>query len=117
SGTGGGSGNPVVATIAASSTGAASTSANALTVTGAGTFVLDANQAGNTTYNAAPQVQQTLVVSPASQTINFTAPASPITFVPNETVALSATGGGSGNPVVFTIDSTGERRVRNGGQT
>jgi fibronectin-binding autotransporter adhesin len=106
SATGGDSGNPVVFTIDSSSTGAGSISGHTLTVTSAGTFVLDANQAGNTNYSAAPQVQETLVVIPANQTINFTAPASPISFVPNETVTLSATGGGSGNPVVFTIDSS-----------
>jgi hypothetical protein len=35
---------------------------NILTVTGAGNIVLDANQAGNTNYEAAPQVQQTQIV-------------------------------------------------------
>ena len=41
-----------------------------------------------------------------SQTIDFTPPASPITFAVGETVQLSATGGGSINPVVFSIDSS-----------
>jgi uncharacterized repeat protein (TIGR03803 family) len=106
---GGGSGNPVVFSIDPSSTGAGSISGNILTITGPGTFVLDANQAGTTDYAAAAQVQQTLVVRSASQTINFTPPTTPISFVPNETVGLSATGGPSGNPVVFRIDpsSTG----------
>ena len=39
-----------------------------------------------------------------SQTINFPPPASPVTF-PVSPITLSATGGGSGNPVVFSIVS------------
>ncbi len=42
----------------------------------------------------------------SDQIISFTAPFSPITFAPNETVNLSASGGGSGNPVTFSIDSS-----------
>src|SRR5262249_42434278 len=100
---------PVVFSIDATSTGSGSINGSVLTVTGAGSIVLDANQAGNGNYNAAPQVQQTLVVGPAGQSISFTAPSSPIAFVPNVTVSLQATGGASGNPVTFSIDpsSTG----------
>ncbi len=106
SASGGASSNPVVFSIDASSTGAGSISGTTLTVTGAGTFVLDANQPGDSNYNAATQVQQTLGVNKADQTISFTAPTSPITFVPNETVNLSATGGASGNSVTFSIDAS-----------
>jgi len=103
--TGGGSGNPVVFTIAGG-TGTGTLSGNTLTVTTAGSFVIDANQAGNANYTAAPQVQQTAVVNLASQAINFTQPTTPITYAPSLTVSLVATGGASGNPVVFTIDGT-----------
>ncbi len=99
------SGDQVAFSIDSSSTGTGSISGSTLTVTGAGTFIIDANQAGDSNYNAATQVQQTLVVNKASQTISFPPPTSPIAFVPNETVNLSATGGASGNPVVFSIDS------------
>ena len=58
--TGGASGNPVVFSIDASSTGAGSISGSTLTVTSVGSFVIDANQAGNSTYSAAPQVQRTV---------------------------------------------------------
>ena len=49
-----------------------------LNYTAAGTCVVDANQAGNTTYAPATQVQQSITVSHlrALQTITFTAPAS-----------------------------------------
>jgi hypothetical protein len=103
--TGGASSNPVVFSIDTQhSTGTGSINGNILTVTGAGSFVIDANQAGNTNYSAAPQVQLTLVVNPASQSITFTA-LSPIPFAPGEMITLSATGGTSGNPVVFSIDT------------
>jgi multisubunit Na+/H+ antiporter MnhE subunit len=105
SATGGGSGNPVVFTIAGG-TGTGAISGNTLTVTTAGSFVIDANQAGNANYTAAPQVQQTAVVNLAAQAINFTQPTTPITYAPSLTVSLVATGGASGNPVVFTIDGT-----------
>ena len=104
SATGGASGNAVVFTIDASSTGTGSISGSTLTVTGAGTIVLDANQAGNANYTAAAQVQQTLVVNKASQTITF-GPLSPVTYGVAP-ITLSATGGASGSPVVFTIDAS-----------
>ena len=108
--TGGGSGNPVVFTVDQSSDSGVCTvsGTNGATVNylAAGSCVIDANQAGNADYSAAPQVTQTITVGPAgstAQTINFTAPASG-TVGGSDT--LSATGGGSGNPVVFTVDST-----------
>jgi hypothetical protein len=104
--TGGASGNAVVFTIDQSSTATGSISGSTLTVTGTGSLVIDANQPGNANYSAAPQVQRTLVVNaPIPQAINFTQPASPVTYAPNLTVSLVATGGGSGNPVIFTIDA------------
>jgi sugar lactone lactonase YvrE len=104
--TGGASGNPVVFTIDASSTGTGTISGSTLTVTGVGTLVIDANQAGNASYSAAPQVQRTLVVNQAAQTISFTQPSSPVTFASGLTVPLTATGGASGSPVTFTIDAS-----------
>jgi hypothetical protein len=66
-----------------------------------GSCVIDANQAGNDTYAAAPQVQRTISVGKRAQSISFTPPAS--AFV-GGSATLSATGGGSGNPVVFSVD-------------
>ena len=71
----------MVFSVDASSTGAGSistttvtgnTSTATLTVTTAGTIVLDANQAADANYLAAPQVQEVLVVNQATQTIAFT---------------------------------------------
>ena len=102
SATGGNSGNPVVFTVDPSSSAGACRIAETLVVfTGVGTCTIDANQAGNTNYQAAPQVAQTTAVTGTPQTITF----SPISRgLVGQTAKLNATGGNSGNPVVFTID-------------
>ena len=104
--TGGGSGNPVVFSIDSSSgAGVCSISSGTVSFTGAGTCVIDADQAGNADYDAAAQQQQSFTVVKASQAIAFTSsPPSPAVFGGSYTPA--ATGGGSGNPVVFSIDSS-----------
>ena len=104
--TGGASGNSVTFSIDGSSTGAGSINGSTLNVTGVGTFVIDANQAGNSTYSAATQVQKSVVVTQAAQAINFTPPATPVTYSSGLTISLSATGGASGNSIVFTIDTS-----------
>jgi hypothetical protein len=99
---GGGSGNPVVFTVDPASAEVCSVSGtNGATVnyTAAGTCVIDANQAGNGTYVAAPQVQRTISVKIA-QSISFTLPGPAFVF---GSATLSAQGGGSGNPVVFSV--------------
>jgi hypothetical protein len=99
--TGGASGNAVTFSVAS---GPGTVNGSTLTVTGVGTIVVAANQAGNANYAAATQVTQPVVVNQASQTINFTAPASPVVYgvLP---ITLVATGGASGNPVTFSIVS------------
>jgi len=97
------SGLTVAFTIDSSSTsGACSVSGTTLTFTGVGNCVIDANQAGNGSYSAAPQVQQTVVINQASQTITGFNPPSTYTYG-SGTITLSATGGASGNAVTFTI--------------
>jgi sugar lactone lactonase YvrE len=104
--TGGASGNAVVFAIDKSSTATGSITGNTLTITGIGNFVIDANQAGNATYAAAPQVQKAFVVSQAPQAINFTQPTSPVVLSSGLTITLTAAGGASGNAVVFTLDES-----------
>ena len=108
SATGGASGNPVVFSVdSTSGSGVCSVSGtNGATVNylAAGSCVIDANQAGGTGYAAAPQVQQTVTVSATgSQAITFPNPGPGIV---GQSATLSATGGASGNPVVFSVDST-----------
>ena len=116
SATGGGSGNPVVFSVDPSTgPGVCAVSGATVTYTAAGSCVVDANQAGNSKYAAAPQVQQTITVNGIAQSISFTAPASGTAL---SSATLSATGGGSGNPVVFSVDpSTGSRVCRVSGAT
>jgi serine/threonine-protein kinase len=105
SATGGGSGNPVVFSVdPASGPGVCTVSGTTVTYTAIGTCVIDANQAGNGHYADAPQVQHTVTVNGITQSISLTAPA--LGHV-RDSGHLSATGGGSGNPVVLTSASGG----------
>ena len=128
---GGGSGNPVTLGIDPPSAPVCSISGSTVTFTQAGSCVIDANQAGNDKYQAAPEAQQLVTVNggrPSSgnssggtnstggsstgnssggsltgQTITFTsAPQGP--YFPGDTYQVAATGGGSGNQVKFSID-------------
>ena len=81
--------------------GPATLSGNTLTITGVGTVVVAANQAGNANYTAASQVTASVVVNQASQTITFTPPVSPVTYGVAP-IALSATST-SGLPVTFSL--------------
>ncbi len=98
--TGGGSGNPVV--FATSTPTMCSVSGNVVTVLQANDVcTLTANQAGNATYSAAPELTGYVVINKAPQVVTFPQPPTPGTYAPNLTFTVSATGGASGNPVVF----------------
>jgi PKD repeat protein len=81
------------------------TSGAIVSFVGAGTCTIDANQAGNGEYEPAPQVAQSFSVAKGAQTIEFTSKA-PTGASVGGTYEVKATGGASGNPVTFTIDST-----------
>ena len=105
---GGGSGNPVIFTIDAAASAVCSISLAVVSFLAVGTCTINANQAGNgTTWAAAPQVTQSFAVgaAPAAQTITFTSTAPGTASVGGATYAVTAIGGGSGNPVIFTIDA------------
>jgi hypothetical protein len=72
--TGGASGNPVVLSIDGSASSVCSISGSTVTFDQQGTCVIDANQAGNFDYTAAPQVQQSFSVQPAAVVASATAP-------------------------------------------
>lgn len=95
--TGGASGNPVL--YASSNNAVASISGNTVQINGAGTCVITASQAGNANYLAAVDVNQSLTVNQAAQTISFSPLSSKlITDLP---FTLNATGGASGNSVTY----------------
>jgi len=98
SATGGGSGNPVI--LSSGSGKVCTVSGNTVTFIAGGSCTIDANQAGNAEYSAAPQVQRTIEVSQLPQSITFFAPPSGTVL---SSASLSAIGGGSGNPVVFSV--------------
>jgi hypothetical protein len=100
SATGGGSGNAVTFNV---TSGPGTINGSTLTITGAGTVVVTANQAGSINYTAATQVTRNIIVNQASQIIVFAA-ASPVTYGVSP-ISLSATGGSSGNPVAFSLVS------------
>lgn len=105
SATGGASGNPLVfsvdATSAAGACSLAGTNNATVSYGAAGKCVVDANQAGNTTFAAAAQVQQTITVNaaPVAQTITF--PAVAAKTLAQSPVTVSATAS-SGLAVTFT---------------
>jgi hypothetical protein len=101
--TGGGSGNPVIFTIDSTTASVCTISGATVTFNQAGTCLIDANEAGNAQYKSAPQQQQTATDQQISQTIIFTSVPPTRVFL-DDTYMVTATGGGSGNPVTFTID-------------
>jgi hypothetical protein len=105
SATGGDSGNPVVFTIDPSSGGVCTIAGATVSFTGVGTCTVNADQAGHANYLDAPQETQSFPLAQAPQAITFTSTA-PTDAVYGGTYEVSATGGGSGNPVVFTIDAS-----------
>jgi hypothetical protein len=93
------SGLPITYSIVS---GSATVTGNMLTITGAGTVVINAAQAGNTNYNAATPVSQNLTVQKANQTISF--PAIGPKNLGDPPFALSATAS-SGLAISFRVVS------------
>lgn len=91
------SGLPVSFSIAS---GPATISGNMVHITGAGNVTVRASQAGNGNYNPAPDVDQSFTVAAANQTITFAALADKT--YGDAPFTVTATGGGSSNPVTFS---------------
>ena len=88
--------------VSFSSSGACSNTGNTFTMTAStGTCTVNYDQGGNSNYNPAPQVAETVNAQKANQTINVTTHA-PASASFNEQFMVAATGGGSGNPVTFS---------------
>jgi hypothetical protein len=105
------SGLPVVLTIDAISSTVCTIDNGTVTFIGAGPCVVDANQGGDATYDAAPQEQQSFDVasgggaSPQTITFTSTAPADAVVDGPSYFVTAIAS---SGLPVVLTIDAASD---------
>ena len=100
SATGGASGNAV--TFASTTPAVCSVSGNVATIQTAGACALTADQTGSSNYNTALQATASVTINKASQSITGFNPATPIAYTSGGTFALTATGGASGNAVVFT---------------
>jgi hypothetical protein len=101
SATGGSSGNAVVIASSGACTGGGSNSASITMGSGTGTCTVTFNQGGDANYNAAAQVGQSTTAQKANQVITVVTPA-PANAEYNASFTVSATGGGSGNPVTYT---------------
>jgi hypothetical protein len=113
--TAGASGNAVVFTVDKASTGTGTITGNTLSVTAAGNLVIDANQAGNSNYVAAPQAQETLAIlgTLPVQSITFNNPGTQVAGTP---LTLTATAT-SGFPVTFASGATSVCTVASAGST
>src|SRR5205807_8404423 len=79
--------------------GPATLSGNTIHITGAGNVTVRASQAGDNSYNAAPDIDRSFTVAKAIQAITFAA-------LPDRTLGdlpftVTASGGRSSNPVTF----------------
>ena len=98
--TGGDSGNAVV--FASTTPALCTVSGDTVSIVTVGYCTLTANQPGNGEYSAAPQVNFGVSIIKAVQLITGTPPDSPIFYSPGSSFTVALTGGGSGNPVVYT---------------
>jgi alpha-tubulin suppressor-like RCC1 family protein len=79
---------PATLTAAPASAGVCAVAAGVVTFTGAGSCVVNADQAGNSVYAAATRISQTINVAKAGMTVALTAAAA--TVLPGATVQLTA---------------------------
>jgi hypothetical protein len=91
SATGGASGNPVTFSVDARASSVCSVVGSTVSFIGEGTCVVDANQAGNSSFSQAAQVQQSFSVVPPAQAIT----------------SVHAAAATVGTPFAFTVTTTG----------
>jgi hypothetical protein len=94
-------GTTSIGTGTLNNSGVATLSISSLAV---GTQSITASYAGSTSFNSSTSTMLSQVVNLDPQTITFTAPPSPVTYGVAP-ITLSATGGGSGNAVTFSVVS------------
>jgi sugar lactone lactonase YvrE len=104
SATGGTSGNPVTFSVLFGP--GSITGGNTLNITGAGTVGVAANQAGSSTYSAATQVQQTLVVYKATPPILLASNSNPVLLGNSITLTTTLTGPSVPTGTVTFYDGT-----------
>lgn len=102
------SGWPIVYSVIS---GPATVSGNILTITGAGSVTVEADQSGNTAYSAAPPNQQTFTVNPEATSVTWVTPAPIVYGTLLSGAQLDATGSVAGtlvyNPPAGTLLTAG----------
>jgi hypothetical protein len=98
-----------LAVIFSVSSGPCTVSSNTLTVTGAGTCVVAANQPGNADYTAAASVLQSLVINKESVIVNSASSLSPSIYGDNVALTFTLTGSG--------VTPTGTVTINDGANT
>ena len=102
--TGGAGSATVTLTIDATSSAICSIASGVVTFLKAGACKVNANQAADTNYNAANQIQQVITVGKGAQAVAVTSTAPTNAAVDGATYTPTATGGASGLSVTFSID-------------
>ena len=105
------SGLPAVITLDTASTGC-DLASGIVSFTGVGTCIVDANQAGDSSYSAATQVQQSINVGKASQTLRFLSTLTKATVGATYRPSAAAS---SGLSVVIKLDATSKGCTLKGG--
>lgn len=103
---GGLSGNAVVVSIDAESSMVCEINNGRISFIAAGSCVVLANQAGSSSYNAAPEVSQTITVNRTSQVISFVSSAPTNAKVGGATYQPIVVGGASQNDVTLSVASS-----------
>ncbi len=99
--TGGSSGNSVIFSVLS---GPGTISGHTLTVTGAGTLQIAANQGGNANYTAASQVMQSIVVNKATPVVTLQSNANPALLQSTTTLTAMVSAGATGT--ISFLDGT-----------
>lgn len=89
---------------AASTAGACALAGSTVSFTGAGTCLVDANQAGNSNYTAAPQAQQTITIGKAASTTSLQSSANPSLFSHGVTFTATVTPASGGPAPTGAVD-------------
>lgn len=97
---GGASNTPVI--FSTTTAAVCTVSGNTVTLVSTGTCSIAANQSGNSNYNAAPEQIRIINIEQAIQTINFSPALSLEKVFGDADFTLDATGGDSGNPIIFS---------------
>ena len=100
-------------TYSSSNTSVATVAGNLINIVGVGTVTITANQAGDSNYNAAPSVTQTLTVNKSNQTITF--PSISTKTFGDVNFNLGVTSTNSTIPVTYSSSNTSVATVSSNG--